>query len=146
MGRFHPCFLPSATFRQLASLWWIRRSDVGRVIFDSGSDVAVREYTHPSATRPNAASTGWCSRWVGRCALDYGAAESLNSTLKVEFVHRRHFRSWAEARLKIATWIADFYNVKRCHSANNWLPPVTFERQVIETRHASSALLGGAVT
>ncbi|MGV9387468.1 integrase core domain-containing protein [Nonomuraea sp. NPDC003707] len=65
---------------------------------------------------------------IGRigCALDNGAAESLHSSLKVEFVHRHHFRTRAEARLKIATWIADFCNVKRRHSANDWLSPVAF--------------------
>jgi hypothetical protein len=51
------------------------------------------------------------------------------------------FRTRAEARLKIATWIADFYNIKRRHSANDGLPPVTFERQMIEKRQASTALL-----
>ncbi|TMR09213.1 DDE-type integrase/transposase/recombinase [Nonomuraea turkmeniaca] len=80
-----------------------------------------------------------------RTSNDNGAAEALNSTLKVEFVHRQHFRTRAEARLKIATWIADFYNVKRRHSANDGLPPVTFERQMIEKRQASTALLRAAV-
>jgi transposase InsO family protein len=79
------------------------------------------------------------------CALDNGAAESFNSTLKVEFVHRHHFRTRAEARLKIATWIVDFYNTRRRHSANDGLPPVTFERQMIEKRQASTALLRAAV-
>ncbi|MDG4791741.1 DDE-type integrase/transposase/recombinase [Micromonospora sp. WMMD1102] len=32
-------------------------------------------------------------------------AEATFSTTKVEYVHRRHFRTRAEARLKIATWI-----------------------------------------
>jgi transposase InsO family protein len=79
------------------------------------------------------------------CALDNGAAESLNSTLKVEFVYRQHFCTQAEVRLKIATWIADFYNIKRRHSANDGLPPVTFKRQMIDKRQASSALLRAAV-
>ena len=43
-------------------------------------------------------------------ALDNAAAEAVNSTIKVEYVHRRRFRTRAEARLKIATWIIDFYN------------------------------------
>ncbi|MEU7862065.1 integrase core domain-containing protein [Nonomuraea sp. NPDC049141] len=46
-------------------------------------------------------------------ALDNAAAEAFNSTLKVEYVHRHRFRTRAEARLKIATWIADFYNIMR---------------------------------
>ncbi|WP_439331889.1 IS3 family transposase [Nonomuraea deserti] len=65
--------------------------------------------------------------------------------LEVEFVHRQRFRTRAEARLKIATWVADFYNVKRRNSANDGLSPVTFERQMIEKRQASSALLRAAV-
>ncbi|MEU7864491.1 hypothetical protein [Nonomuraea sp. NPDC049141] len=58
---------------------------------------------------------------------------------------RHRFRTRAEARLKIATWIADFYNASRRHSANDGRPPITFERQMIEKRQASSALLRAAV-
>lgn len=76
------------------------------------------------------------------CALDNAAAEAFNSTLKVEYVHRHRFGTRAEARLKIATWIADFYNTTRRHSANDGLAPITFERYMIEKRQASSALLG----
>ncbi|MFF4625813.1 integrase core domain-containing protein [Nonomuraea jabiensis] len=75
------------------------------------------------------------------CALDNAAAEAFNSTLKVEYVRRHRFRARAEAHLKIATWIADFYNTTRRHSVNEGLPPITFERHMIEKRHASSALL-----
>jgi transposase InsO family protein len=42
-------------------------------------------------------------------------------------------------------WIADFYNIKRRHSANDGLPPVTFERQMIEKRQGPTALLRAAV-
>ncbi|WP_433432294.1 integrase core domain-containing protein [Nonomuraea sp. CA-141351] len=80
------------------------------------------------------------------CAVtDNAAAEALNSTIKVEYVHRHRFRTRAEARLKIATWIADFYNTTRRHSANDGLSPVTFEHHMIEKRRASSALLRTAV-
>jgi hypothetical protein len=41
------------------------------------------------------------------------AAESFNSTIKVEYIHRHRFATRAEARLKIATWIVDFYNTRR---------------------------------
>ncbi|GAA1684434.1 hypothetical protein GCM10009733_096320 [Nonomuraea maheshkhaliensis] len=70
---------------------------------------------------------------------------AFNGTLKVEYVHRHRFRTRAEARLKIATWIADFYNTTRRHSADDGLPPITFERHMIEKRQASSALLRTAV-
>ncbi len=75
------------------------------------------------------------------CALDNAAAEAFNSTLKVEFAHRQHFTTRAEARIKISTWIADFYNTARRHSANNGLAPITFEHQMTETRRTSTAQL-----
>ncbi|MFI6604857.1 integrase core domain-containing protein [Nonomuraea sp. NPDC050536] len=101
--------------------------------------------------RRRSAATQWFAllrrRGAGRvgCALDNAAAESFNSLLKVEFVHRQHFRTRAEARLKIATWITDFYNTRRRHSANGGLPPVIYERQMIEKRQASTALLRAVV-
>lgn len=119
-----------------------RGGDVDGVIFhsDRGSEYTAARYQAECRKHGVVQSMGR----VG-CALDNGAAESLNSTLKVEFVHRHHFRTRAEARLKIATWIADFYNIKRRHSANDGLPPVTFERLMIEKRQASTALLRAAV-
>ncbi|WP_371781681.1 transposase [Streptosporangium subroseum] len=87
-----------------------------------------------------------CRHWgvvqsMGRvgCALDNAAAESLNSTLKVEFVYRHRFASRAEARLKIATWIADFYNTRRRHSAADGLPPIIYEQQITAARAATTA-------
>ncbi|MEW9527389.1 integrase core domain-containing protein [Microbispora sp. NPDC049125] len=79
------------------------------------------------------------------CALDNAAAEAFNSTLKVEYVHRQRFRSRAEARVKIATWITDLYNARRRHGANDGLPPITFERQLTEKRQTSTALMRTAV-
>jgi putative transposase len=119
-----------------------RGGDVDGVIFhsDRGSEYTAARYQAECRKHGVVQSMGR----VG-CALDNGAAESLNSTLKVEFVYRHHFRTRAEARLKIATWIADFYNVKRRHGANDGLPPVTFERQMIEKRQASTVLLRAAV-
>ncbi|MFC7642191.1 integrase core domain-containing protein [Streptosporangium lutulentum] len=75
------------------------------------------------------------------CALDNAAAESFNSTLKVEYVHRHRFRARAEARLKIATWIADFYNARRRHSAADGLPPIVYEQQIMTARIAARARL-----
>jgi transposase InsO family protein len=61
-------------------------------------------------------------------ALDNAAAESFNSLIKVEYIHRHRFGTRAEARIKIATWITGFYNTHRRHSATGGLPPVEFER------------------
>ncbi|MEU5093070.1 integrase core domain-containing protein [Streptomyces sp. NPDC021356] len=67
-------------------------------------------------------------------ALDNAAAESFHSVLKVEYVHRHTFATRAEARLKTATWIADFYNTTRRHSAAGGKPPTEFERIIHEAR------------
>ncbi|WP_406209556.1 MULTISPECIES: integrase core domain-containing protein [unclassified Streptomyces] len=74
---------------------------------------------------------------IGRVgsALDNAAAESFHSSVvKVEYIHRHRFATRAEARLKIATWITDFFNTRRRHSAAGGLAPVEFERTVIEAR------------
>jgi transposase InsO family protein len=48
--------------------------------------------------------------------------------LKVELVHRAHYRTRAEARAAIFAWIA-WYNRSRLHSTNNYLPPIEWEHQ-----------------
>jgi transposase InsO family protein len=67
-------------------------------------------------------------------ALDNAVSESFNSVLKVEFVHRQRFATRAEARLRIATWITDFFNTRRRHSAAGGHPPAEFERIMREAR------------
>lgn len=68
----------------------IRGGDVDGVVFhtDRGS-----EYT--AATTAVACRALGVVQSMGRvgCALDNAAAEAFNSTLKVEFVHRQHFRA-----------------------------------------------------
>ncbi len=72
-------------------------------------------------------------------ALDNAAAEAFNSTIKVEYIHRHRFRTRAEARLKIATWIVDFYNTTRRHSACEGMSPIDYERYMAEARGARAA-------
>ncbi|TJZ91897.1 integrase core domain-containing protein [Actinacidiphila oryziradicis] len=67
-------------------------------------------------------------------ALDNAAAESFNSLIKVEYIHRHQFATRSEARLRIATWITDFYNPRRRHSAAAGLAPIEFERTIREAR------------
>ncbi|WP_428967091.1 integrase core domain-containing protein [Micromonospora fluostatini] len=75
---------------------------------------------------------------VGR-ALNNAAAEAFNSTMKVECVHRQRLRTRSETRLKTATWIIDFYNVRRHHSACDGMSPVDYERFVAQVRRARAA-------
>jgi putative transposase len=62
---------------------------------------------------------------TGSC-LDNAVAESFFATLKVELVDRHHYRTRAEARASIFRWIA-WYNQRRLHSTNHYLPPLEWE-------------------
>jgi transposase InsO family protein len=132
MSEHHDSAVVVASLRMAAAT---RGGDVDGVIFhsDRGS-----EYT--------AAATGAACQALGivqsmgrvGSALDNAAAESFNSALKVEFVHRHRFTTRAEARIKIATWIADFYNTTRRHSANDGFAPIASEHQIATARAASA--------
>ncbi|MFF0079150.1 IS3 family transposase [Streptomyces canus] len=63
-----------------------------------------------------------------RSCFDNAVREAFNSVLKVEYVHRHTFRTRIEARIKIATWITDFYNARRLHSVCGFKSPIDYER------------------
>ena len=132
MSGHHDSALVVASLRMAAAT---RGGGVDGVIFhsDRGS-----EYT-AGATAAACQALGVVQS-MGRVgsALDNAAAESFNSTLKVEFVHRHRFATRAEARIRVATWVADFYNTTRRHSANDGLAPIPFEHQIAQTRAASA--------
>ncbi|MEV5743482.1 IS3 family transposase [Microbispora rosea] len=139
MSEHHDAALTVASLQMAVAT---RGGDVDGVIFhsDRGSEYTAARYQAECARHGVVQSMGR----VG-CALDNAAAEAFNSTPKVEYVHRQRFQTRAEARIKVATWIVDFYNTRRRHSANDGLPPVTFECLMIEKRQASAALLRAAV-
>ena len=64
---------------------------------------------------------------TGSC-LDNAVAESFFATLKVELVDRHHYRTRAQARASVFHWIA-WYNRRRLHSTNHYLPPIEWEQQ-----------------
>ncbi|WP_051856721.1 DDE-type integrase/transposase/recombinase [Streptomyces sp. NRRL B-1347] len=64
---------------------------------------------------------------VGSC-FDNAVSEAFNSILKVEYVHRHTFATRTEARIRIATWITDFYNARRLHSVCGFKSPIDYER------------------
>ncbi|MFJ2829315.1 integrase core domain-containing protein [Streptomyces sp. NPDC087263] len=61
---------------------------------------------------------------VGSC-FDNAVSEAFNSALKVEYLHRHTFATRAEAWIRIATWITDFYNTHTGYTAcSDWNSPI----------------------
>jgi putative transposase len=91
---------------------------------DRGSQYSSADYRHALAQTQTLPSM---SRKA--CCYDNAAMESFWSTLKLELVYRRDFKTRAEARLAIFDFIEAFYNRQRLHSSLNYLCPVDFENQ-----------------
>lgn len=69
-----------------------------------------------------------CSMSRAGNVWDNAVAESFFSTLKIERIHRRHYRTRDEARADIFDFIERFYNPTRRHSKLGYLSPLDFER------------------
>ncbi|AKQ66623.1 Mobile element protein [Myxococcus hansupus] len=63
----------------------------------------------------------------GNC-WDNAVVESFFSSLKLEVVHTRSFRTREEARRVLFDYIEVFYNRKRRHSSLGYVSPVEYER------------------
>ena len=76
---------------------------------------------------------------VGRTGVcwDNAPAESFLATLKKELVHRRTFRTRAEARIAIREWIEAWYNRRRLSSALDYRSPIEWENHY---RHTTETL------
>lgn len=61
-------------------------------------------------------------------AYDNALCESFFATLECELLDRRSFRTPAEARPAIFEYIESWYNLRRRHSALDYLSPAEFER------------------
>jgi transposase InsO family protein len=132
MSGHHDAALARASIQMAAAT----RGDVHGVIFhsDRGGEYTARAYAAACGKLGVIQSMGR----VGS-ALDNAAAEAFNSIIKVEYIHRQRFRTRAEARLKIATWIVDFYNARRRHSACDGMSPIDYERLMAEARRPQAA-------
>lgn len=64
----------------------------------------------------------------GNC-WDNAVVESFFATLKVELIHRRDYRTRADAKADIFEYLEVFYNRRRRHSILDYLSPVEFEQQ-----------------
>ena len=68
-------------------------------------------------------------------AYDNAMAESFFASLECELIDRRSFRTKAEARTALFTYIEGWYNPRRRHSALGRVSPVNFERSHEIERH-----------
>lgn len=93
---------------------------------DRGSQYASHDYQAALAKHEMCCSM---SR-KGDC-WDNAVAESFFSTLKIERVHHRLYRSRDEARRDIFEYIEVFYNRVRLHSTLGYVSPAQFEAAAI---------------
>ena len=106
---------------------WQRRPD--DVIHHSAqyTSIAFGNRCREAGVRPSMGSVG--------DAYDNALCESFFATLECELIDRRRFRTQAEARMAIFTFVEGWYNSRRRHSALDYLSPVDYEK--VETRVAS---------
>jgi transposase InsO family protein len=63
----------------------------------------------------------------GNC-WDNAVSESFFHTIKTELIHHKKFSTRADAKKAIFEYVEVFYNRKRLHSANGYMPPELFEQ------------------
>lgn len=123
MGAHHDADLVVAALNMAAAT---RGGDVRGVIFhsDRGSEYTSRKFVRACRKLGVTQSMGR----VGLC-VDNAVSEAFNSVFKVEYVHPHTFRTRTEARIRIATWITDFYNTRRLHSVCGFTSPIDYENE-----------------
>ena len=96
----------------------IRHSDQGAQYTSIAFGARCRE----AGVRPSMGPVGDC--------YDNALCESFFATLECELLDRRRFRSQAEARMAVFSFIEGWYNPRRRHSALGYLSPVEYESRV----------------
>ncbi len=74
-----------------------------------------------AGVRPSMGSVADC--------YDNAMCESFFATLECELLARRRFRTQAEGRMAVFSFIESWYNPHRAHSALQYLSPIDFERE-----------------
>ena len=90
---------------------------------DQGSQytsIAFGKRCREAGVRPSMGSVG--------DAYDNAMCESFFATLECELIDRQCFRTKAEARLAIFSFLEGFYNPLRRHSSIGYLSPIEYER------------------
>ena len=92
---------------------------------DQGSQytsLAFGQRCREAGVRPSMGSAGDC--------YDNALCESFFATLECELIDRRSFRSRAEAKLAVFSFIEGWYNPHRRHSSIGYLSPVNYEQRL----------------
>jgi putative transposase len=100
---------------------------------DQGSQytsIAFGNRCREAGLRPSMGSVG--------DAYDNALCESFFATVECELIDRRRFRSQAEARMAVFTFLEGWYNPRRRHSALDYLSPVDYERRTKAETHIAS--------
>ncbi|WP_248509363.1 IS3 family transposase [Streptomyces sp. D2-8] len=123
MGAHHDADLVVAALNMAAAT---RGGDVRGVIFhsDRGSEYGSRKFVRACRRL----GVTWSVARVGSC-FDNAVSGAFNSVPKVEYIHRHTFRTRIEARIRIATWITDFYNTRRLRSVCGFKSPIDYENE-----------------
>lgn len=69
-----------------------------------------------------------CSMSRSGDVWDNSAMESFFSSMKIERVHRRVYRTRDEAKADVFDYVERFYNPRRRHSTLGYLSPVEYEK------------------
>jgi putative transposase len=63
-------------------------------------------------------------------AYDNAMAESFFASLECELIDRRSWKTFAQARMAIFTWIEGWYNPRRRHSGIGQKSPINFDKEL----------------
>jgi len=74
-------------------------------------------------------------------AYDNAMAESFFATLECELIDRHRFKTQAEARIAVFTFIEGFYNPRRRHSSIGYLSPTDYERSLLDPAARDPAIV-----
>ena len=90
------------------------------------------QYTSEPFQRLMADDGVTCSMSRSGNVWDNATMESFFSSLKIERVKRKVYRTRDQARADIFDYIERFYNPKRRHSTNGYLSPVQYEQRAMK--------------
>ena len=100
-----------------------------RVEFTQYTSVDFGKRCKEMGVRPSMGSVG--------DAYDNAMAESFFASLECELIDRRSWKSFAEARMAIFTWIEGWYNPRRRHSGIGQKSPINFEKELQDQAKAT---------